>query len=552
MAPTTKKSSSSNRLPRSVPLILARRVEGQLGFPGLAGAGGLALGTAFKRCMTRQFAPQCLLQYPRLVTPQTTNLCGRRSASTVAINALHVDRNEHRFVLTGGDDAIVSAYDLSYWGSEQYLESAGNTRRRKKKINNRSDTSSATTTATTATRLVHKPIASSQREPPRTTTASTMGVDIPSGHSSPVSQVQWYPVDSGAFLSSSKDGSLLVWDTESMCPVAHCMPFSDTNNTVKGIHSFHLSPVRVNTAVVSSLHDASLKLVDIRSGACSHTLVGHKGGGISSTQWAPHSDVILASGGIDGTVRLWDIRKAGSRSCIAILNQDVRYCYNSDTQMSSHKPYRADYGHLPKPSAALLSHADDVRAGAGNKKYTHKKFSTAVTTSDVAPNNFRPSQSSAISSHNGPVSALSFGSAQDGHFLISASQDGNMHVWDLRGNGHLMPLRFLAPGLQPAVPRQRRQVPILLTQYCNFASSPSAVCGEACWIGNGTNLLGYSLEQGGAAQQILQGHLNDITAIDAIGPTLLTAGKDGMILMWGKSNSRGDYNHKQKIDQDTW
>jgi len=44
-----------------------------------------------------------------------------------------------------------------------------------------------------------------------TTTPTT--TTTPSGHSAAVSSVQWYTYDNGMFVSSSLDGSVLLWDT---------------------------------------------------------------------------------------------------------------------------------------------------------------------------------------------------------------------------------------------------------------------------------------------------------------------------------------------------
>ncbi|MFN9983001.1 MAG: WD40 repeat domain-containing protein, partial [bacterium] len=64
---------------------------------------------------------------------------------------------------------------------------------------------------------------------------------------------------------------------------------------------------------------SAIVLCDVNSGASVHTLEGH-GGSVQCLTWSPTNDYQLCSGSIDGTARLWDIRKPGSHSCVCILN----------------------------------------------------------------------------------------------------------------------------------------------------------------------------------------------------------------------------------------
>jgi DNA excision repair protein ERCC-8 len=54
-----------------------------------------------------------------------------------------------------------------------------------------------------------------------------------------------------------------------------------------------------------------VRLVDLKSGAQTHALPGHHGA-VLTASWSPTDEYILATGGVDGTVRLWDVRRSAA------------------------------------------------------------------------------------------------------------------------------------------------------------------------------------------------------------------------------------------------
>jgi len=401
-----------------------------------------------------------------------------------------LDIAEGRFLLAGGGDATISIYDLSIWGTEQHLngDSVGDG-------NN-----------TGHRRQIHKPVAQSVRAPPTTENS----LEIPVGHSLSVVAAQWYPVDTGAFVSAGSDGSMLVWDTNAMAPVAMYRPFQQCR-------CFDMSGPSQSLLAVGGSPSSSVKLVDLRSGAASHTLVAHRQN-VTAIQWSQTCQYVLSSGSNDGAVVLWDIRKSGSNACTTILDRDA----SSNLPISPGK-YSASYRHLRKRQQSSTHVAKRTASGA------------------IAPSNFSQVESSTVQSHGGAISAINF--CPDGQFLVTTGRDGKLCHWDLR-SGRLVPTHFYwgSRPNQPAVLKHNKRVPMVI---------PPSPKSNMAWVGHGDLILGYALDKGGKPAQRLEGHLDSVTslAVDEVNLGLISGGKDGMILVWGSSQRRANEIREVKANQ---
>lgn len=408
---------------------------------------GKLRSSAFRKDVAKRYGRNLRLQHEQQLV----------STHRGRVTSLCMDHIEGRFFLSTGADAAISVFDLSKWGSDGYMNGTG------------------------APYNSFRPVAQAQRA-----SGGRAG-----GHSASVVRAQWFSVDTGAFVSTSCDGCVFVWDTQIMKPAARWKPFPT-------IQCAHLSPSLGDSQsllAIGSVDESRFKLVDIRTGSASHSF---NSGPTTVLQWSPTCDVILASGGLDGTVRIWDIRKAGSGSAVTSLDRD------NDTPMAR-RSFRPDYRHLRR----------------------RKK---------TAPNNFRHVEMDSIRSHGNAISGLSF--TRDGHFMVSAGRDGKLQLWDLRANGHLMPRQFHRRANQSAIPISQSKTPISIHQDTNMA-----------WVGYGQSIVAYSLETGGEPREVLAGHLNDVSALESIHDNMefLSGGADGMILTWGmKGNSEDQRRRKSK------
>lgn len=191
-------------------------------------------------------------------------------AHRAGVNCLSTDRFEGRYMLSGGADSSILLWDL---------ESAGNTLKQ----------------------YTLKPAA-------RLNKSKT-------GQNFGITELSFYPFDSRAFLSSSYDHTLKIYATETLTTSASF----DLDSV---IYQHALSPIAEHLLVACATQHPAIRLVDLRSGARTHSLAGHQGA-VLSVAWSPRDEYILASGGSDGTVRLWDVRRSAGSLGVMDLEDSV-------------------------------------------------------------------------------------------------------------------------------------------------------------------------------------------------------------------------------------
>ena len=256
-------------------------------------------------------------------------------AHVSGVNAITIDKFEGRYLLSGGADSSLAIWDL-----ESPITSHP--------VSDHDDDTA--------------------KPPPRYHPLTTVQKSAEE-HALGITQVSFYPFDSLAFLTSSYDHTVKLYNSETLRPSAAF----DLDSVV---YNIALSPIASHLLVACATQHPTVRLIDLRSGASTHSLAGHHGA-ILSTAWSPVREHILASGATDGNIRFWDIRRSSSELGILDLEDAVGVL-----------------GHTKNPSVAGFTDS-----GTNNPK-----------------------------AHRGPVNGLIW--TEDGAHLISCGHDARIRVWD--------------------------------------------------------------------------------------------------------------------------
>ena len=228
--------------------------------------------------------------------------CLFRQLKSGSVNGLDIDKVEHRYLLSANGDSSITLYDC--------------------------DTPLPTDQSE---KLVLAPVAS---------------VPARSAHTYGVSEVKWHPTDNGLFTTSSYDETCRVFDTETFQEAC-------TFELGSKVYAHDASPCpgADHSLIAACCELPAVRLCDLRTGTAAHMLAGHRGA-VCTAAWSPTRPYVLATGGTDGTLRLWDIRRADGAT--ALLDRDNIYTSppNASTNGSGSEAYgmrhAASSGRLPQ------------------------------------------------------------------------------------------------------------------------------------------------------------------------------------------------------------
>lgn len=238
-------------------------------------------------------------------------------------------------------------------------------------------------------------------------------------------QLSYYPFDSLAFLSTSYSHHLRLHSSLDLRPT-----FSISLDSVPYTHA--VSAIASHLLVAVGTQHPAVRLVDLRSGAATHSLPGHTGA-VLSVGWCPNGNLggkvgagagewILASGSADGTVRFWDVRRSSAAIGLLDMDDSVGVTFSAEAEAG----------------------ASGVQASKGYRRNPDAK------------------------AHVGAVNSLLWTS--DGRYLITGGHDERIRVWDTSTGANML------VNYGPIV-RNRS------------LSTVMPVFSPVGWVGNGKDLL---------------------------------------------------------------
>jgi hypothetical protein len=125
-------------------------------------------------------------------------------------------------------------------------------------------------------------------------------------HATAITSIQWFPLDCGAFSTSSFDGLVKVWDTETFASVFEF----DLGGSV---YCSRMHPH--GNIIAASTSTNMVRMCDLRTGGSTHAFTGHDRR-VTAIDFSRANEYVFATSSLDKTIKLWDIRKSSKQAII--------------------------------------------------------------------------------------------------------------------------------------------------------------------------------------------------------------------------------------------
>ncbi|KAL8487667.1 hypothetical protein ACS0TY_023673 [Phlomoides rotata] len=332
------------------------------------------------------------------------------------------------------------------------------------------------------------------------------------------------------FVTGSYDHHINVWDTNTAQVVMNFkMPGKVYRNAMSPIARSHM-------LIAAGTEDVQVRLCDMGTGAFAHTLSGHRDG-VMSLEWSTSSEWVLVTGGCDGAIRFWDIRKAG---CFRVLDQ-------SHSQFGRRPPLLVRPTTNKKSSLTGQGSSGKVRApqrksanGNTSKPHPVGRASSQMKTAKQRSHPGMLSSHDRATGHYGVVTGLKV--TEDGMYLLSAGSDSRLRLWDMESGCNTL-VNFETTRLQNS-----KAIQIAVSQDSTLAFVPCMSTVKVFDIWSGQTKCSF------------RGHYENVNCCwyNAMDQELYTGGNDRHILVWSPYELNMDkvdeWRNEQAaaVDQDNW
>ncbi|CAK7347424.1 unnamed protein product [Dovyalis caffra] len=406
-----------------------------------------------------------------------------------SVNSLQVDLTEGRYLLSGASDASASVFDIQ---RATDFEGVGEG----------------------ASIAKHRSLFSIDKQ-------------HQNGHKFAITSAIWYPIDTGLFVTGSYDHYIKVWDTNSTQMVMNFkMPGKVYRTAMSPVATTHM-------LIAAGTEDVQVRLCDIASGAFAHTLSGHRDG-VMTVEWSTSSEWILVTGGCDGAIRFWDIRRAG---CFRVLDQ-------SQSQLGRRPPVPARSAMNKVITSKALSKGQNIsvkprvpqKKSASGNGVKHSPLGQIPAKGPIKQR-LHPGMLSSqdrATAHYGAVTGLK--TTEDGMHLLSAGSDSRMRLWDVESGCNTL-VNFETARLQTSKPIQ-----LATTQDSTLVFVPCMTSVKAFDVWSGKTHVTF------------RGHYEYVNCcwFSSQDQELYTGGNDRQILVWSPARLISDEDEGPAEDQDNW
>ena len=297
----------------------------------------------------------------------------------------------------------------------------------------------------------------------------------------------WYPFDSGLFVTCSTD-RIQLWDSQRLKAV-RAIKLAGRCNQI----AFSNFPSAASTLAVATNH-GEVRLVDIASGSSAQTLMSGIDADIHALCWSPRDSHILATGGTDSRVLIWDVRKLNG------------YLFALDEHSTQH---------------------------SARSEWVERQQQRNVQNYQVR---------TSLGHSRAPVSSVTF--LENGRLLLSTASDGSVRLWQ---EGMLVHKYY-----NTHVSFSRRvsgQWGTLGFHLCHSKQTNIMFASNAV----SDNLIDCVDMKNGKVVHSLSAHVRKVRCMayrEEGDPELYSAGDDGFVLKWcAKNLTDGDH---ESFDEDYW